>query len=222
MNDVINDFVGDAGDANFDEVPPLLMSFEWASDVVTFDGTPKEQRNQLFEQPRRRWFLNWSLLNLAARHKIVELFCRARGRVDDFLYRFRYDYSCTLTECIITAVGGETTTQLIKTYYPGEDESWDEDKKDIMPSGVFAPVVKIDGVTQVEDTNFTLDDTTGIIEWDTSTLPNPVGSLGAGEVVTANYQFYFRVRFGMDMYEDVQRNYEYFEFRGLPLIEVFD
>ena len=217
MNIVINDFVGDAGAGNFDEVPPLRTTFEWLTDIAKFDGTPIEQRNQIYERPRRRWFINWPIVEEASRDKIVELFNRAKGRYETFLYKFRYDYSCALTECSVTAVGGETTTQLIKTYYPGETESWDEDKKDIMPSSVYAPIVKIDSAIKTEGTHFTLSDTTGIINWAGGT--SPVGTLGAGEVVTANYQFYFRVRFDMDIYEDMQGSYEFFQSNPL-LIEV--
>ena len=217
MNVVLNDFVANAGAGNFDEVPPIHKTFEWRTDVVTFDGTPKEQRNQIFERPRRRWFINWPIVELASRHKIVELFHRAKGRYNTFLYKDRHDYACALTECSVTAVGGETTTQLIKTYYPGETEEWNENKIDIMPSSVFAPIIKIDAAVKTEGTHFTLSDTTGIINWAGGTSPN--GALGAGEVVTANYQFYFRVRFDMDIYEDLQGSYEFFQSNPM-LIEV--
>lgn len=201
MNTVINTFVGDAAFTGFDEVLPLEKSFQWSTDKVRFDSN-REQRNQIFEQPIRRWAINWKVVDEAARNKIIQLFQLAKGSFDTFLYTDSDDFQTELTESIVTAVGGETTTQLIKNYYVNEPESWAEDKKDIVPSGTFAPVVKIDAVTKTEGTHFTLDDTTGIINWAGGSAPN--GALVADEVVTAQYQFYFRVRFVDDVHNDEQ------------------
>ena len=201
MNLVINDFVGDAAFTGFDEVLPLRKSTEWRTDKVQYDSG-KEQRNQILEQPIRHWRVNWEVLDQAARDKVVELFNRARGSFETFLYTDSDDFQVELTESIVTAAGGETTTQLIKNYHVGETETWPENKKDIVPSGTFAPVVKIDAATKTEGTEFTLSDTTGIIDWTGGSAPN--GALGAGEVVTAQYQFYFRVRFVEDTHLDMQ------------------
>lgn len=217
MNVVIDDFVSDAAWGVFDEILPLTKDFEWKTDVVSKDDR-SEQRNQIDESPRRVWYLNWAILDEPARNKVVELFHRAKGRYDTFLHTDRDDYETSLAECSITAVGGETTTQLIKSYYSTTSETWDEDKKDIVPGTIFAPVVKIDGVTKTEDTHFTLDDTTGIIDWTGGSAPN--GALSTGEVVTANYRFYFRVRFGGDVYRDIQNKRGLWNARDLHLMEV--
>lgn len=217
MDLIINDFVGD--ECEFGEQWPLKKQLNWLTDVVGYD-TGSEQRNQILEQPRREWPINWQWLETPARDKLLELFNRAKGRYNSYLYRDREDFECSLVECIITAAGGETTTQLIKTYFPGEAETWSEDKKDIVPGTSFAPVVKIDGVAKTEGTHFTLDDTTGIIDWTGGGAPN--GALGAGEVVTANYRFFFRVRFDDDSHMDIGRQQGYFTYDNLRLIEVVD
>jgi len=220
MDVVLNDVVFDAsGMGNFDEVLPLTKFFDWQTDIVRMD-TKIEQRNQIDPRPQRRWALNWGVMDEDARDKVIEMFHRARGRYDTFLYTDRHDYSCSATECSITAVGGETTTQLLKNYYVGETETWSENKKDIVPSTTYAPVIKIDGVVQTEDLNFTLDDSAGIIDWAGSGLAAPVGALGAGEVVTVDYQFYFRVRFDSDRYRDFQNLREFWSNPALSLIEV--
>lgn len=219
MNIVINDFVGDAAFVGFDEVDPLRRSLIWRTDVVPLDSG-LEQRNQLFSRPIRHWFPNWEFLDSAARDKLIELFQRAKGRYDTFLFTDRDDKECSLADCSITAVGGETTTQLIKTYYLGETETWNENKKDIVPSGTFPPVVKIDAAVKTEGTHFTLDDVTGIIDWTGGSAPN--GALGAGEVVTVNYQFYFRVRFMLDQYVDITKfGGQLWGTEGLRLLEVW-
>lgn len=217
INLVINDFVGDAAFTGFDETEPLRKEFEFVTDVVGYDSG-KEQRNQIMTQPKRHWFLNWALIDLAGRDKLLELYQRARGRYDEFLLADRWDFECSLTDWSYTAAGGETTTQLQKSYYNGEAEEWTETKKKIQPSAKFAPIIKIDAVTQEEDTDFTLDDTTGIIDWEGGGAP--VGSLGAGEVVTANYYYYFRVRFAEDVHADVMSAARLWTAPSLAIVEV--
>lgn len=217
MNLVINDFVGDAAFTGFDEALPLRKGFQWKTDRVAFDSGI-EQRNQILEQPIRHWSVNWELLDQAARDKVIELFQRARGRFETFLYTDSDDFQVELTESIVTAAGGETTTQLIKNYYVGETETWVENKKDIVPSGTFPPVIKIDAAVKTEGTHFTLSDMTGIIDWTGGSAPN--GALGAGEVVTAQYRFYFRVRFDFDLHIDEQIHATPLFNNNLRLIEV--
>ena len=200
INLVINDFVGDAAFSGFDEANPLSKDFEYVTDVIGYDSG-KEQRNEVMVQPKRHWLINWELIDLAGRDKLLELYQRARGRYNDFLFADRWDFATELADWSYTAAGGETTTQLKKTYYIGETEEWTETKSKIQPSAEFAPVIKIDAVTKTEGLNFTLDDTTGIIDWTGGGAP--VNALGAGEVVTANYQFYFKVRFEEDVHRDV-------------------
>ena len=214
---VINDFVGDAAFTGFNEQEPLNKDFEYVTDVVGYDSG-KEQRNQIMEQPKRHWLINWPLMDLAARDKLIELYQRARGRYDDFLFADRWDFECGLADWSETALGGETTTQLGKTYYIGETEEWTEDKTKIQPSAKFPPVVKIDAVTVVEGVDFTLDDATGIIDWTAGGAPH--GALGAGDVVTANYYFYFKVRFANDIHTDLMRNARLWSAAPLAIVEV--
>jgi uncharacterized protein (TIGR02217 family) len=213
MNIIINDFVGDAAFTGFGEAAPVQKDFNWSTDLVSFDSG-LEQRNQIFQQPLREWPINWPWLDLAARNKLIELFQRAKGLYDTFLFRDSDDYECALSECNITAVAAQVLFQLKKSYYVGESETWDEDKKDIVPGGTFQPIIKVDAVTKTEDTDYTLDDTTGIVDF---TL---MGAPGAGAVVTANYQFYFRVRFELDTYTDVLHTPDYYRAKNLRLIEV--
>lgn len=216
MEIVINDFVEDAAYGSFGEQAPLRKSFTWFTDVVTFDSR-KEQRNQISEQPIRSWSINWQWMDEAARDKFIELFQRAKGRYNFFLYEDYDDFLCTVTDWDFTAVGGETTTQLQKTYYKGETEEWSEDKVKIQPSTKYDPTVYIDDVAKTEDTHFTLDDTTGIINWAAGSAPN--GALDADEVVTADYRFYFKVRFISDTHQDIQHQIDWWGLENVILIE---
>ncbi len=200
MNLVINDFLGDAAFTGWDETEPMRKTYEWVTDKVSFDSR-KEQRNQILSQPVRHWFPNWDVIDSATREKAIELYQRAKGRFDTFLYKDRRDF---LADEITIATDGTTLTyQLIQEYYDGETEGWDEIKKDIVPGGTFAPVVthNIDGA-QTEDpapgaNEYSLDDQTGIMTWSGGNEPS------AG-VLTCTFQFYFRVRFDSDQYIDLQ------------------
>jgi uncharacterized protein (TIGR02217 family) len=216
MELVITTEVPDAATHSFGEQPPRRKTFEWVTDVVSYDNLT-EQRNQIAEQPRRHWFINWRWIDREARDKLLEIALRAKGRFDTFLFEDwdELDYACGLTDWSYTAAGGETTTQLQKTYFIGESEQWTEDKKKIQPGTIYAPTVKIDAVTKTEDVDFTLDDTTGLINW----AGGAVGSLALGEVVTADYRFYFPVNLAVDDYEDLEHYINWWRTQPLHLIE---
>ena len=177
---------------------PVEMEFLWATDVVSYGL--KRQANQLWSRPKRVWTINWAGLKTASRNRLNEIFNRAAGRYRTFYWLDRDDYACGLTEWSFTAVGGETTTQLGKNYHPTETETWSEDKKAIVPGTTYAPTVKINSTIKIEGEHFTLDDATGIINWAGGTSPN--GALTTGQVVTADYQFYFIVAFSSDRHKD--------------------
>lgn len=83
--------------------------------------------------------------------------------------------------------------QLYKTYYDGEDYSFDEPKQDIKPD---VCVVEVDSAEQSENVDYTLTDTNGVIKFVTGSTPT------AGQVIEASFDFYYRVRFMSDTFED--------------------
>ncbi|MHA2377189.1 MAG: DUF2460 domain-containing protein [Candidatus Thorarchaeota archaeon] len=210
---VINDLVGDAAYGTFGVQGPRRKTFDWRTDVVTFDSGV-EQRNQIMSRPLRHFFLNWHYMDLAARNKLVELVNRAKGRYETFKYKDNLDFACTVAECSVTAAGGETTTQLVKEYYQGETESWTENKTLIVAN---SQTVWIDAAEKTEGQEYTLNDNTGVIDWTGGAAPN--GALVLGEVVTALYEFYFLVRFIEDEHLDVE-HYQDFWGSEVHLIEV--
>jgi len=193
---------------------PAHRQFQWATDVVSKGRT--SQRNQRWSRPRRHWIINYQALKIAERNRLLEIFSRAAGQYRTFKILesgIDGDFECALTECSITAVAAQVEFQLIKTYYDGETEEWDEDKTKIVPSTIFPPIVKVDGVAKVEDTDFTLDDETGIVDF---TL---MGAPGAAAVITASYQFYFQIRFADDQYDDIRNIPNHWSYNGIHLVE---
>ncbi|MCE5185072.1 MAG: DUF2460 domain-containing protein [Planctomycetaceae bacterium] len=203
----IRDFVNAGGE----QIGGRRRMFEWFSDEVTYD-TGKRQANQILARPRRHWWINWLWLNAAARDKLIELFNRARGKTSNFLYECVWDYACTYTDWSHVLTTGEATTQLKKTYYAGTAEAWTENKTKIQPSTVYAPTIKVNGAAKVEGVDFTLNDDTGMITW-TGFAPT------TGQVLTADYKFYFEAYFAEDTYEDINHTIDWYRPGELHLVE---
>lgn len=211
---VLSDFVNPEYGRSY----PVEMRKQWSTDVVPLGL--REQRNEIWPQPKRHWFVNWPALSEQTNDKLTEMFDRGRGRANPFLWRDHKDYLCA-AEAIATD-GSAATYQLAKTYYSGETESWTEDKTAIMPGGIYQPVVThdVDGVqTEVAAgpgaDEFTLNDDTGIMTWSGGNEPS------AG-VLTVTFQFYFRVRWTFDEHIDSQFAPDWWRMadRGPHLIEV--
>lgn len=186
---------------------------EWNTELVTYD-TGKEQRNQVWSRPRRHWVLPYNVMLTEYRNKLLELALRAKGMYNVFLFEDPYDYECALTECSITAIAAQTDFQLIKSYYPNETETWNENKTRIQPGDIFQPVVKVDDVLKTEGVDYTLDDDTGIVTFGAAP--------GVDAVVTANYRFYYPVRFDRDIYEETAIINSIFNMGDIPIIEVIE
>ena len=201
--------------ATFGRQYPAEKWFQWATDVVS--KGKKSQRNQLWAEPVRHWLINYDYLDKDERNLFIELFMRSAGRFRTYLIADDDDFACSESECSITASAGDTETQLIKSYYSATAETWDEDKVRIRPSGIYAPTIWLDSVEKTEDTHFTLDDDTGIIDWTGGGSPN--GAMSGGEIITADYQFYFPVRFDFDVNKDIRKIPEHWYYHGIHLVE---
>ena len=205
--EVINSFIGKLFGRN------LQYSEQWATDLVSFDSG-REQRNQLWEQPIRHWTLTYDVLAAVPRNLLAELFRRAKGRYTVFLFEDPNDYECGLTECSITAIAAQVNFQLIKTYYGASAQTWNENKTRIQPSTEYAPIIKVDAVAKTEGVDFTLNDDTGIITFGAAP--------GVGKVITADYRFYYPVRFDLDVYDETTLVQDLWSMGGIPLIEVLE
>lgn len=176
----------------FGQVKPVRKARNWRTDVIGYDSGIR-QTQQVLDQPIREWWINWALIDQAGRNKIKEIFDAARGQYDTFLWLDDDEFLCSGEQ--IATDGTETEFQLVCTYFPGESYSWTETKKDIVDGSIYAPVVthSVDGA-QTEGVDFTLDDTTGILVF---------GSPPSAGVLTCTFQYYFRVAFAQDTYQDV-------------------
>lgn len=214
---VMNTFVADAAFSGFDQVTPVQKQREWGTDVATY-ATWCEQRNQWAPRPRRHWFINWELLDKAGRDKLIELFDAAKARYDTFLWLDDDEY---LASAVVIATNGTAASyQLKQNYRNGESYQWTENKKDIVPGTIYAPVVvhSVDGpqteVAAAPGANqYTLNDSTGIMVWSAGNEPS------AG-YLTCTFEYYFRVRWTKDAHSDVLWQPRLYRGEDLHIVEV--
>ena len=191
----------------------LQYQEEWATDLITFD-TGKEQRNQIWERPKRHWVLPYNVLQSYHRDKLKELCSRAKGIYNVFLFEDPYDYQCTLAECSITAIAAQVLFPLIKTYYGDKSETWSETKTRIQPATIYPPIVQVDNVTKLRDTDYTLDDDTGVVTFGAAP--------GVDKVITAAYRFYCPVRKEDDNYSETTIYKGVWNMGDIPIVEVIE
>lgn len=113
--EVINDYIGKLFSY------PLRKQYAWGTDLVAYDSGI-EQRNQLWTQPIRHWFLSYKILNSAQVDGMFTLFNRAKGQYETFLfedspagtdYPGEYEETCSFTQAKIEI---DTATASTKTF----------------------------------------------------------------------------------------------------------
>jgi len=144
---VLNDFI------TWSQSGPAVRRFTWPTDVVKYDSG-LSQRQVLTSFPIRKWELRWDLMPQVNRNELMELFHRARGQGNTFLYYDAEDYNY---EAYFTADGATKTFQLFSEYYPATAEKWSENRKDIKATNN----VKFSGAAQ--GAGWTVGSETGII-----------------------------------------------------------
>ena len=135
------------------------------------------KRAQLWTQPLGRWDIAYGLRQLdddgalLGLRNIISFFYARRGRLRTFRFRDWLDYT-VVDEQFATGDGVETVFQLTITYT--DVALFNFIKNITKPAEIPAPVIKVDGVTQIETTDYTIDFATGLITFVTppgDTLP---------------------------------------------------
>lgn len=126
-----------------------------------------------------------------------------------------YTYIYVEEEIPSTATGGKVLRmyfQLSKEYYPGKDYVINEPKQDIIPD--ICEVDVDDRSSATEGVDYELTDTEGILMFDNAYIPD------IGATIEATFDFYYRVRFVSDEFQDRNRVLSFYDPDVLNIKEI--
>jgi uncharacterized protein (TIGR02217 family) len=185
------------------------------TDIVAL-GSGREERNARWAHSRRRYDAGYGVKTYDALSEVVAFFEERRGMLYGFRWRDRLDHTSgagevTATDQVIGAGDGTTATfQLVKIY--GSIHA--PYQRPIVKPVAGSVRVAVDGVEKTEDTDFTVDATTGIVTFVAGQVP------AEGEAVTAGFLFDVPVRFDTDYLEVDLSAFAAGAIPKIPLIEI--
>jgi uncharacterized protein (TIGR02217 family) len=190
---------------------PTLPGLTWDvkrspefSTTVVKGADGGETRIGNWANPIWHWSLTHELLRDDATDELKTLlgfFLARQGKLDDFLYEDPSDNAVTGQQL---GIGDGTTTafQCVRAY-----GGFVEPVKNL--NG--APVIKVDGVTKTVTTHYTVS-STGLVTF--ATAP------ANGAVITADLEYYWRVRFDLDSAEFNQFAQNLWDLQECTLVSV--
>lgn len=168
-----------------------------------------EQRNMNWSKARCSYDVAYAVKTQILFEAVLSFFYSMGGRAQAFRFKDWSDYRAT-GEIIGTGTASPAldTFQLIKTYTFGSLSYVRTITKPV--EGTLT--VYVDGVEQVETTDYIVDYDTGIIVFN-----DPIG---AGDVVTADFEFDVPCRFDTDKLTAVAVTRDIISVESIPLVEV--
>ncbi|RLP25309.1 DUF2460 domain-containing protein [Mesorhizobium sp. YM1C-6-2] len=202
---------------------PLAVSFgatggpERRNEIVTLTSG-REKRNARFSQSRRHYDAGTGVRSLSDLHDVLAFFEARRGSLHAFRFRDPFDMkSCRPEEEVLAAdqtigVGDGTAARfaLTKTYGEGGDAY----RRLIARPRPETLRVAVDGVEKATPEDWSFDFATGEVVFATGSIP------GAGEEVTAGYEFDVPVRFDTERIAISLTAFKAGQIPSIPLIEV--
>ncbi|NHK29588.1 DUF2460 domain-containing protein [Parvularcula flava] len=187
---------------------------ERRTDIVTL-SSGHEERNSPWAGSRRRFNAGYGIKSLAEIEQVIAFFEARHGRLHAFRWRDPFDWkSCSIADApqpddqpIGTGDGEATQFQLAKTYVSGGHGHTRKITKPV--DGTV--VVAVNGVT-VDPGNYGIDETTGLITFDTAPAD--------GAAITAGFEFDVPVRFDSDTLSISLAALKAGDIPNIPVIEV--
>jgi uncharacterized protein (TIGR02217 family) len=186
------------------------------TEIVTL-GSGAEVRNQRWMDSRRQYDAGSGLRTIADLAAVVAFFEDCRGRLLGFRYRDPLDdRSCafaqspTSTDQPIGSGDGATASfQLVKVY--GGTGGW---TRTIAKPVAGTIRVAVNGAEKTLNTQFTVDTTTGLVTFLSTSIPP------AGSSVTAGFLFHVPVRFDTDDLKVDLTQFAAGQIPSIPLLEI--
>ena len=178
-------------------------------------GSGREERNSNWADSRRFYNAGYGVKTLDDLYEVLEFYEERRGRLYGFRWKDRLDHkSCkpskapaATDQLIGTGDGARADFQLVKSY-GGAFSAW---QRDIQKPVTGTVRVAVDGVEQTHLTDFTVDTTSGIVTFQSGSVP------ANGALITAGYEYDVPVRFDEDRLEV---NLEHFDAGQIPSIPI--
>lgn len=190
---------------------------ERRTDIVVL-GSGHEERNSRWADSRRSWNAGYGIKSLDDLALVTAFFEERRGRLHAFRWRDPLDWkSCHPSgqvaagdQTIAIGDGATDTVQLIKIY-GNTHAPW---PRDITRPVAGSVLVAVDGVEQVEGTDFTVDSASGLVTFATGHVPE------VGQIVSAGFAFDVPARFDTDRLEISLSSFQAGSIPSIPIVEV--
>lgn len=190
---------------------------ERRTDVVVL-GSGFEERNSRWADSRRSYNAGYGVKSLDELNAVIAFFEERRGRLYGFRWHDHADWkSCApsgvtsaLDQAIGTGTGAQTTFQLHKVYGSAY-APWIRTIKKPVAGTVKVAVA---GVVQTSGLHYSVAPSTGEVTF----LPGHVP--GAGQIVTAGFEFDVPVRFDTDKLEVNLSGFKHGAIPNIPIVEI--
>ena len=187
---------------------------ERRTEIVTL-GSGAEERNSRWADSRRRYNAGFGVKSLDDIHAVIRFFEERRGRLHGFRWKDHADFkSCpprqqvtALDQVLGTGDGTTTSFQLVKAYGSGLRDY----VRSISKPVTGTVTVAVGGVVSA---NVSVDHMTGLVTF----LPGFVP--GAGQVVTAGFEFDVPVRFDSDQLRINLAQFAAGDIPDIPVVEI--
>lgn len=188
---------------------------QWRTEIVSF-VSGHEQRNQKWAHSRRRYDAGYGIKSVEDLRKVMAFFEERRGAYHSFRWRDPFDFNSSdgsqdvaeTDQLLGVGDGVQTSFQLVKNYGGTHDPYTRIIHKPVATSVLVA----LDAVTQIKNTDFTLDAMTGIISF--TAAPT------MGVKVTAGFEFDVPVRFENDVLDLNMSHFSAGDIPSISLVEV--
>jgi uncharacterized protein (TIGR02217 family) len=185
------------------------------TEIVTF-ANGHEERNTPWAQSRRRYDAGLGLRSLDDLETVIAFFEARQGMLHAFRWKDWVDYKSSRASQAVAATdqplgqadGMATRFQLVKTYASGGSSVTRQIRKPV--AGTVQ--VAVDGAQLAAGSGWSLDATTGIVEF--STPP------AAGAFISAGFEYDVPVRFDTDLIQVSMASFAAGEIPKIPVIEV--
>ena len=190
---------------------------EWRTDIVVL-GSGHEERNQRWADSRRRYEAGYGVKSLDDLQAVIAFFEERRGRLHGFRWKDHADYkSCAFTaaptaedQSIGTGDDATAEFQLVK-HYGASFAPW---SREITKPVLGTVKVAVGGVLQIEGADYFLDYGTGIVTFDSGSIP------GMATALTAGFEFDVPVRFDTDRLEINLQGFGHGSIPNVPVVEI--